>query len=187
MLEYCWSNLRNKLQWNLKQYVCIFIQENVFKNVATKWRQFRLGLNVLKSNHVCQHCNTLFCSLVLSWIAAYACKIIFRYLSVEIVFKMIIWNILIYWTFVVCVCVWLPLCTTIYSFHILFSLCYAIKSITSVITRSDSIRGKAALFVAPKIYRTILNNFVISTESIRNHWYTKMPRQKVRNFIALWY
>ena len=36
-LNQCWnifnSNLRNKVQWNLKRYSYIFIQENVFENV----------------------------------------------------------------------------------------------------------------------------------------------------------
>ena len=34
MLEYCWSNLRNQFQWNLKRTSYIFIQENAFKNVV---------------------------------------------------------------------------------------------------------------------------------------------------------
>ena len=37
-LNQCWnvvnSNLRNKLQWNLKRNSCIFIQENAFQNVV---------------------------------------------------------------------------------------------------------------------------------------------------------
>ena len=33
MLEYCFFNLVNKFQWNLKQNSYIFIQENTFENV----------------------------------------------------------------------------------------------------------------------------------------------------------
>ena len=38
LFEHCWnivnSSLRNKIQWNLKQNLCIFIQENAFENVV---------------------------------------------------------------------------------------------------------------------------------------------------------
>ena len=46
------SNFRNKLQWNLKRNSCIFIQESACENlVCKKWRQFCLGLNVLKVSY----------------------------------------------------------------------------------------------------------------------------------------
>ena len=51
-LNQCWNivnwNLRNKLQWNLKQNSYIFIEKNACKS-SVKWGQFKfcLGLNVL--------------------------------------------------------------------------------------------------------------------------------------------
>ena len=35
-INYSMMNIRNKLQWNLKQNKDIFIQENAFENIACK-------------------------------------------------------------------------------------------------------------------------------------------------------
>ena len=49
-LNQCWGiinwNHMNKLQWNLKRNLYIFIQENALE-ISAKWRVFCLGLNVL--------------------------------------------------------------------------------------------------------------------------------------------
>ena len=43
MQEYCNSDIRNKLQWNLKQNSYIFIQEYVFENVVLEIGSFCLS------------------------------------------------------------------------------------------------------------------------------------------------
>ena len=58
-LNQCWIivnwNLKNKLQWNIKQNLCIFIQENAFENVVCKmaatllWPQCVNSVEVSKS------------------------------------------------------------------------------------------------------------------------------------------
>ena len=47
MLKYWYSNLRNKLQWNLKRIPYIFIEENVLKYVVREMATNCLDLNVL--------------------------------------------------------------------------------------------------------------------------------------------
>ena len=48
MLDYCWLDPSNKLQWNFNRNSYICIQENPLKMSSGKWRPFCLGLNVLK-------------------------------------------------------------------------------------------------------------------------------------------
>ena len=47
MLEYCWIDPRNQLQWNFNLYQNIFIQENAFECVVCEMASICLGLNVL--------------------------------------------------------------------------------------------------------------------------------------------
>ena len=50
MLEYCWFDLRKKLQWNLKRNSCIFTQENASENIVGKMAAFLSRGRLIKYN-----------------------------------------------------------------------------------------------------------------------------------------
>ena len=70
-LNQCWnivnSNLRNKLQWNIKRNSGIFIQENAFENVVCEMASICLGLNVLISAYFVAHVGKQKLKLPRSW------------------------------------------------------------------------------------------------------------------------
>ena len=58
MLEYCYSNLRNKFQWILKPNSYIFIHENVFENVSCEMAGIFLRPQCVKATRSIALCIT---------------------------------------------------------------------------------------------------------------------------------